>query len=191
MRAKDYDEIYFTGDGKTYTTLDNDAASDQTVAGGADPIGIVRMPSTGHGFNVDSCVYIQGTTNYNGLRKIVAVSDADHFDIRANYVAETFAGTETVKTMYSSPHPFELMGIEVHVDNAPVASETLVVVKDAAAGSAWDTKVYTTAMNGVENVSENFDPTVKCSADDKVDVTWDNTDGDTWGIKLLVRRLGG
>lgn len=185
---KDYDEYFFSGDEETYTTLDNTAASDQSVPGGTDPTGITRLTSTDHGFKAGSCVYIQGTTNYDGLRYIEAVA-ANTFDIRANYVAETPAGTETVKTMHSSPHPFEFLGFEVHLDAASATAENLVVSIDATKGAAWDVKVYSLDMNTIQDIVKLFDTPMKCSPDDKINVAWNNTNDKLWGVKLYVRRL--
>lgn len=56
---------------------------------------VVRIPSADHGLDVGDKITIEGTTNYNGQFAVVAVPDADNFDIESAYVAEVFAGTET------------------------------------------------------------------------------------------------
>jgi len=71
-----------------YAILDNAAAIN---AGG----GVVTIPCTGHPFNVGDLVTIAGTTNYDATYTILAVA-ANTFNITSAYVAETFAGTETV-----------------------------------------------------------------------------------------------
>jgi hypothetical protein len=57
--------------------------------------GLVGIPLTSHGMGVGAVVTISGTTNYNGTFDIVSKT-ANEFVITATYVAETFAGTETV-----------------------------------------------------------------------------------------------
>ena len=182
MKKYNHEEFFFSGDEETYTTLDNTAVSDQ---GG----GIVRLTSTDHGFKAGAYVYIQGTTNYDGLKAISAVA-ANTFDIVASFMAETPAGTETVKTMYSSGHAFEFLGFEIHLSEESATSENFVISKDASKGAAWDQKYYSQDMNGVQDRSNMFDIPRKCAANDKVDVVWDNTNDRLWGIILFVRRLG-
>jgi hypothetical protein len=69
-------------------TLDNAPAVDK----GGDEVG---LPITGHSFLAGQTVIIAGTINYDGARWILAAT-ANEIVVAATYVAETFAGTETV-----------------------------------------------------------------------------------------------
>lgn len=69
-------------------TIDNAAVTDE---GG----GVVGIPLTGHGYNTGDQILLNGTVNYDGVYTVLASSVAGRIDITANYVAETFAGTET------------------------------------------------------------------------------------------------
>ena len=71
------------------TTLDNAAAADNGDES-------VKFPSTGHGISKLALIEISGTTNYDGVYQVSAVSDADHFSVYVSFNAETFIGTETV-----------------------------------------------------------------------------------------------
>ena len=82
--------------GQVYT-FDAAAAVDQ----GGSP-NVVRIPATGHGLSVGDSVLIAGTTNYNGNFPVVAVSDADNFDIESSYTAETFAVSDSATITISS-----------------------------------------------------------------------------------------
>jgi len=190
MEKQPHDTWFFTGDEETYTTLDNDDAADGGWAGDKQ---LTTLPSTDHGFkasigSLQSLVYIQGTTNYDGLRRIHAVA-ANTITIEAKYVAETFGGTETVKTMYSNNHPFEFLGFEVTVAAAVVATESLTIIIDADAGPAFDNEIYSKAMAGITYINNMFDVPRKCNAGDKIDVAWANSNDNLWGIKLFTRRL--
>ena len=84
-----HDTWFFTGDEETYTTLN---AADAADGGWAGDQQLTILPSTDHGFkassgSLQSLCYIQGTTNYDGLKKIHAVA-ADTITIVAKYVAE-------------------------------------------------------------------------------------------------------
>lgn len=190
MSDQPHDTWFFTGDEETYTTLNNAAAVDGGWAGRDQ---LTTLPSTDHGFkassgSLQSLIYIQGTDNYDGLRKIHAVG-TDTITIVAPYVAETFAGTETVKSMYSDNHPFEFLGFEVTLSAASATSEDLTITVDAAAGSAFDNLIYSKDMNGIADINYMFDTPRECKANDKIDVAWDNTNDRTFGIKLFTRRL--
>lgn len=62
--------------------------------------GIVGIPVTGHAFVVGQYVALGGTTNYDGFYRVEAVS-ANQVNITAVYVAEAFAGAETIIRKYA------------------------------------------------------------------------------------------
>lgn len=197
MKNDKHDEWFFTGALATYGVFDGaDAADDNSV----DPPFTTDLTDTGHGLLTGSMLYIQGSTNYNGLRQIESVPDADSIVIYAKFVAETLAGTETWKTMITYDNwiqgelvagaPFEFLGIEVTLDAAAAtASENLTVTIDAARGSAFDNLIYSKDMNGHTDINYMFDEPRLCAPGDKIDVAWANADANTWGIKLFTRQL--
>lgn len=189
MEKQPHDTWFFTGDEETYTTIDNAAAVDGGWAGDKQ---LTTIPSTDHGFkastgDLQSLIYIQGSTNYDGLRKIHAVA-TNTITIVAPYVAETFAGTETIKTMFSANYPFELLGYDVHL-SAVGGSGSLTVTLDAAAGSAFDTQFDTNDMTSDADINQMWNPPKKCAAGDKVDIAYANANDKTFGIKIFTRRL--
>ena len=103
--------------------LDNAAAVD---SGG----GLVRIPSTGHGFFPGAIVNITNTTNYNGNYVIdeSAQINADWFNIPATYIAETFAGTEQVQDTVAEDYTkrFKLEGVRVS-DISSVGEYELII----------------------------------------------------------------
>lgn len=67
--------------------------------------GLVGLPSTGHGRSAGQIITaISGTTNYDATPpvKIDATTTTNEIVIPATYVAETFAGTETVTVSYAT-----------------------------------------------------------------------------------------
>jgi hypothetical protein len=78
----------FTEDNTTKDTIDAAAAVDKGD-------GTVGIPVTGHTFVASQEVTIAGTTNYNGAYDVVSVT-ANEVVITETYIAETFAGTETI-----------------------------------------------------------------------------------------------
>lgn len=69
--------------------IDNAAAVDK---GG----GKVGIPVTAHGYLTGEAVRIIGSTNYDGDYSVDGDSSTDEVVILATYIAETFAGTETI-----------------------------------------------------------------------------------------------
>lgn len=73
--------------------LDNAAAVDYGS-------GLIGIPVTGHYFFPSETIVIRGTTNYDGIYNIAdgGVLNPNFISINADYVAETFAGTETMQS---------------------------------------------------------------------------------------------
>ena len=59
--------------------------------------GLVRIPITGHTFAVGDFIEIRGTDNYDGWYIVQAVVANVSIDIKATFVAETFAATDTIE----------------------------------------------------------------------------------------------
>lgn len=197
MKNDKHDEWFFTGAKATYGVFDNAAAADDNSV---DPPVSTDLTDTGHGLLEGSLLYIQGTTNYNGLKLIKSIPDANSMVIYSKFVAETLAGTETWKTLITydwvvqgnlvAGQPFEFLGLEVTLDAAAAtAAENLTVTIDAARGAAFDNLIYSKDMNGIADINYMFDEPRLCAPGDKIDVAWANADGNTWGIKLFTRKL--
>lgn len=187
-----YETIKFSGAKKTYEALDAAAVVD---LGNVGPSGesLVDITAGAHGFLAGptlwdfNCVYLLGPAYYAGLKRIHSVPDVNSIYIFSEYTAETMSTGDTLRTAYTSSFPFEFLGFEIHLNAAPATSENLVIARDCVRGSSFDTKIYSRDMNGIQDISYMFEEPIKCEADDVIDVTWDNTNSKTWGIKLFVR----
>jgi len=197
MKKDKHDEWFFTGAKATYGTFNN---ADATEGDSINPPFTTDLADTGHGLIAGSMLYIQGSVNYNGLKLIKSLPDANSMMIYAKYVEEELAGTETWKTMITYDEiiqgklrpgpPFEFLGLEVTLSAAgATASENLTVTKDAARGSAFDNLIYSKDMNGIKDINYMFDEPKFCAAGTKIDIAWANADTRTWGIKLFTRPL--
>jgi hypothetical protein len=160
----------------------------------AHPDGQVTIQTTAaHGFLVGSHVYIEGTTNYDGLAEILAVPAADTFTIKAKYVAETFGGTETVKVAIVPDARFVFVGFSIKLSSAPSTSENFTITLDADDGSAYDVNVYTRDFSSASDTDVIWtvpeDELIPFEKLDKLRIAWTNTDGRTFGLKLWFKRL--
>jgi len=186
-----YDTIKFSGAAKTYEALDAEAAVDLGNTGPEEQ-SIVTMQGDAHGFLAGpsvqdfTCVYLLGTTNYDGLRRIHAVG-TNSINIFADYTAETTATGDTFRTAYVSSLPYEFLGFNLHLDTACATAENLIIALDSAKSSSYDVKLYTKAMNTVQDIHYMFPEVIPIDAKDVIDLTWDNANSRTWTIEFYVR----
>ena len=163
------------------TTLDNAAAVDQ---GG----GVVRIPSTAHGFKAGSHIGIRGSTNYDGIYELVAVA-ANTFDIYATYVAETFAGTETARPELGPGCHFRAFEVRLHMSDVG-AAENFVTGLDSGVGSDFDVALDSQDMNALANyVLDLFAQRKFFNADDVLYWTHANTNARTWGLEVKYQPI--
>ena len=194
------EHYFFSGDEEMNTTLANVAASDQSSSydksalGGLYRDGVVRIGATDHGFKapVDTdrpnLIYLQGTTNYDGLRYIVAVA-TDTFDIIAPFVAETPNG-KNARPGLSFDERWEFVGFKLHLAAACATAENLVISVDADRGAGWDFNIFTEDMNGVQDRSEKYAAgEIILQPDDIVYATFANTNDNLWGLEFIARRM--
>lgn len=196
------ERYFFSGDEEMNTTLGAVAISDQTSSYGAEndllqrfgQINVVRITSNDHGFKAPAeekrptYIYIDGTTNYDGIHRIIAVA-ANTIDIAAKFVAETPGGTETLRPCLSFEEPWLLVGWNVHLDSASATAENMVVTQDAKMGAAWDTKIYSGDWNGVQDLIQMYEPPIPINGGDLVYWTWANTNDRLWGLEILARSI--
>ena len=89
---------------------------------------------------------------------------------------------------------FEIVEIRLHLGSA-ATQEDFEVSIDSHDGSAYDVNLLSVDMSedadGVAGVVTDVvwrpDNPVLINRDDKVNITWTNTDAATWGLKALVR----
>ena len=186
-----YDTIKFSGAAKTYETIDAEAI---VTAGqvGNDEKYAVTIQADGHGFlagpTVDdfTCVYILNTTSYDGLRRIQSVA-TNSLVVYAPFTAETPEATDTLRTAYASKYPYEFLGFNLHLNTACATAENLIIALDSAKGSSFDVKLYTKAMNTVQDIHYMFSEPYPIDANDVIDLTWANANSRIWTIKFFVR----
>jgi len=174
--------LYCGGDNGFSATLDNAAVVDNGN-------GTVKIEATDHGFlGVGSVVYIEGTTNYDGMREITAVNTND-FSIKADYVAETLAGTETAKVAFDWNRPVEILEVRLHL-SAAATQDTFTITIDSHMGAGWDFALESQDMNGVADhqAVASLSPQA-INRKDVVRFAFDNGDGRTWGLETIIRDL--
>ena len=202
MRAQGYGPLetyFFAGNEEMNTTLNAAGSTDASNPGRA----IATIPSNDHGFlksqnwfKEPTHIFIQGTTNYDGLRVIETVA-TNSFDILCDsYTAETFTTADLAFPGLSFNEPWFFCGFHLTLTDGSGSSascgtaEDLTIDVDAEAGNYFDSNLYTIPMNGVSDYLEILSPDemIPIQANDIVKVSFANTDDDTWGLKLFARR---
>lgn len=176
------DILYFKGTKKLFATITNTAVVDNGD-------GTVEIETDTHGFVATVAkpimMEIEGTTNYDGVRLVVGAPTTTTLTIKAHYVAEDPAGTETISFNIEPKRPFEFAGIEITLSSAPTTDEDITIDLDALQGSSWDINVRTKSLLGLTSWSwriatDDREPRVR---GDRLRFAYTNTDGRTLGIK--------
>lgn len=198
MLAKGPLEFYhFEGDEETYSTLAEVAVADKSSTYPDTKPGVVEIHTTDHGFKngdqdyLPNYVFIQGTDNYDGLRRLVDDDpvDADSLYIVAKYVAETTATGDLIFAGLRFDEAWEFVGFKLHLTAACATTENFVVSIDSVRGTSFDTVIKTVPMNGVSDYIWIAPMPVPILANDIVKVTWVNGGDKTWGLTLIAQRL--
>jgi hypothetical protein len=194
------DTFHFEGDGKAINgTVDAAAVVDKTSTYpdiARKGIGVVDITDTAHGLlagdrpDIPNYIYIEGTDNYDGLRRIHSVPDVNSLFIYANYTAETLANTDIVRPGLSYPVNWEFLGYTITVDAAPTTAEDFVILRNADRGANFDTTIVTVPMAGTTDYMEMFEHPWPMQKSDIIYCTWANTEANGWGIELFARRVG-
>ena len=182
------DELFFEGTDALAATIKATAVEDLGT-------GRVRFQAAAvHGFVATEAnpimMEIEGTTNYDGVRRVVNISATDKFDIVAAYVAETPAGTETIKFNIRPLRPFEFASVEITFDSVPTTSEDFTMNLDSHRGSSFDTRIRTKDLSTISSTAPSWAWRVahgdRESRDrlDRIKLAYTNTDGNNIAIKV-------
>lgn len=183
------DQFNFNGAKAMNGTLAAVAVAD---AGDATDLFAVDVAILTHGYVANSLIYIQGTTYYDGIRKILSLPDANSIVIAAptGYTAETPVGTEVFFPGVSYNTDWLYYGFELHMSGAGTSVENLTITKDALAGPAFDTLILTQAMAAVTNLEDiHLDDPRPMKAGDVIKFAYANSSSVTWGLTIYARPI--
>uniref|UniRef100_A0A6M3IKN9 Uncharacterized protein n=1 Tax=viral metagenome TaxID=1070528 RepID=A0A6M3IKN9_9ZZZZ len=159
-----------------------------TITAGAITLngdGTVTVTVNAHGFAVDSMVYYQGTTAYNGLHKLTAVAANTQTFAVTNEIAETMGGTETCDIIVKPEVPFTLHEVRLNVGVAATTAENFTMQLDSGYGAAWDCILDTVPMAGETDIHRMPTRPMRFQAGDALLFDWTNTDAKTWSIEIV------
>lgn len=153
--------------------------------------GTVTLTTTAaHGLLAGSVVYIEGTTNYDGLRELVAIPETDEIAFKAAYVAETPAGDETVKIAIAAKKAFKFLGFRLLIAVAPGQADVMSITLDSSKGAAFDSVIYSNDLDAVTSLEYiNPNASLPFEADDILRIAWPNVANRTFGIEIFIQPL--
>jgi len=165
------------------------AVVDATAYGeGLDSQRLVTLTtSDAHGFAADSQVYIEGTTNYDGIHDVTAVTTSGITIRVPKYVAETPDGTETVKFAIDPGCDFVLYEATLTLSDEASTSENFVMQLDSRLGSSYDHNILKQDVDGYSDIhwsGERF-----FFEGDIIRFTLPNSDSLTYGLEVKYRRV--
>jgi hypothetical protein len=143
-----------------------------------------------HTFLAGSVVYIEGTDEYDGLHEILSVPETDEIRFKAKYVAETPAGSETVKIVLKSKRDFKFLGFRLNIAVAPGQADVMTITLDSGKGATYDTVIYSndlTAVTELEYINPNVD--LPFDKGDILRVAWPNVANRTFGMEFFISPL--
>lgn len=148
--------------------------------------GRVTLQTTAHGFAQDSILYFEGTQNYNGMHRLLAVT-TNSVTIEAKYVAETFAGTETMSATLTPGQPFDLQEVRFTLSSAATQDEFNIDL-DSHRGSTFDARLRSIGdMNCIKSFVWIPEFRRLFSKDDKIRFQFANSDNRTLGLEIIYR----
>ena len=158
----------------------------RTGAGAVYPASEVLGTHDWYDQNYPTSIYIMGTENYNGLRRIHNLRQGIYPQFYAPFVAETIV-TAFFRIGYKAEVASEFGGFRFTADAVTGSDVDLVITNHSNKGAAFDNVLYTKNLNQVTNINHMFKPARFLAPGDRIDVLIPTSE--TVAISLFVRKL--
>lgn len=126
-----------------------------------------------------------------GVRVALRVNSSGQLELiaAAAPVVTNATGTSAIATTYAPSAAFWLHSVTCHFSAAPTTSEDFTVKLDANDGAAYDTELYTVDPSVYGETDLTWQPEggpLLCEAGDAIDVDFPNSDGRTYGLRVVA-----
>ncbi|HQO99297.1 MAG TPA: hypothetical protein PL042_01625 [Caldisericia bacterium] len=135
---------------------------------------------------------VNSGTHDAGTQRVSIATDDEVLVKEANGVTVTNAtGTGAISTTTSIAAAFRLNHVTIHFDSAPTTSEDLEITIDANDGSAYDTVIFNVdaSASGESDICFVPDQPMMFESGDEIKVTYTNTDGRTYGLRIVTQNM--
>lgn len=121
---------------------------------------------------------------------VLAAGTAVIGKVRNNPLFNGATGSGAIALATAPAAIFRLLRVELHLDAAPT-QETFTVTLDAGDGAAYDVVLYSENMatDTPTDIIIPFGDGYEFEADDEIDLAWTNTDGKTYGVRVVYELL--
>ena len=108
---------------------------------------------------------------------------------RTTPVVTTGTGSAAIAVSYAPNKVFYLDAVTVHLSAAPTTAGDLTVTLDAADGAAYDTVLFSLDPSEQSDTDVVYipDQPLLCVSGDAIAVAYANTDGRTYGLRIIAR----
>lgn len=107
----------------------------------------------------------------------------------SSLVVKTFTGSGALSQVLSGWSMAEIVELRIHVDIAAVTDERLTIMIDSGVGPQFDVILKSIAMAGVNDYVWIPEISSIILGRDKMVLSWPNSDGRTWGLTVVYRRV--
>lgn len=121
---------------------------------------------------------------------VLAAGTAVIGKVRNNPVFNPATGAGAISLATAPGAIFRLLRVELHLDAAPT-QETFTITLDAGDGAAYDVLLFSENMatDTPADLIIPFGDGYEFEADDEIDLAWTNTDGRTYGVRVVYELL--
>jgi hypothetical protein len=102
-------------------------------------------------------------------------------------IVTTDTGSTALSKTYQGNAPFYLESISFDAGATPTTSEDFTVTLGAYAGTVYDTVLLAVDLATESARYLYWHPNLLCTAGDTISVTFTNTDGNTYGLRIVTR----
>jgi len=99
-------------------------------------------------------------------------------------------GSGAISATYNPGVAFYLDRVTLHLSSAPITSENFTITLNAKDGSVYDTILLSIDLSA-NSVTDLLwgpgDEPLLCEAGDAIDIAYANTDGNTYGLRVVTR----
>ncbi|MFB0556085.1 MAG: hypothetical protein ACETWQ_22510 [Phycisphaerae bacterium] len=94
-------------------------------------------------------------------------------------------GTGAMDYTFAPNKEFTFEEVRLHLNEYATATENFVIQLQSSKGSAFNVKLYSKDMNGVQDIV--YQPTKEhdIREEDSLKFTWPNTQSKTWGLEII------
>ncbi len=111
-----------------------------------------------------------------------------HMPRRGKLRKDTFTGAAAIAASVTAVKASEVLGVTLHLSGNPTTSENFTITLNANAGAVYDTELESQDLSSPAQTDGRWLPTTPMFLEpgDALDIAYDNTDGNTYGVQVTM-----